>query len=135
MLFEQYKPDAKTTAALGVQSWSSWLMFARAARECGSDLTRKCVYDNAKKIHDWTGGGLHAPTDPGKNQGSRCFVLLKADGDGFSTVDVGANDGIYSCSDENGFELKGDYGEGRHARRRRQDHRRPEVTTRSDDPK
>jgi ABC-type branched-subunit amino acid transport system substrate-binding protein len=111
-LFARYKPDAKTKAALGVQAWSAWLLFAQAASDCGSDLTRKCVYDGAKEIHDWTGGGLHAPTDPGKNQGSRCFVMLKADGDGFHTVDVGATDGIYSCSDKNGYQLQGNFGKG-----------------------
>jgi hypothetical protein len=70
------------------------------------------VYENTKRVHKWTGGGLHAPTDPGNNKGSRCFVLLKADGGGFTTADVGANDGIYSCSSKNGYTLKGDYGQG-----------------------
>ena len=110
--FAKYKPDAKTKAALGVQAWSAWLLFAQAAKACGSDLTRKCVYDNALKVHEWTGGGLHAPTDPGNNVGSKCFVLLQASGDGFSTVDVGATDGIYRCSDKNSYVLKGDYGKG-----------------------
>lgn len=110
--FAEYKPDAKTKAALGLQAWSAWLLFARAARDCGSELTRTCVYENAKKIHEWTGGGLHAPTDPGDNLGSRCFVLLKADGNGFTTADVGANEGIYSCSSKNGYTLKGDFGTG-----------------------
>ena len=41
----------------------------RPRTECGSDLTRTCVYNTAKKIHDWTGGGLHATTDPGANSG------------------------------------------------------------------
>ena len=110
--FAKYKPDAKTKAALGVQAWSSWMLFAQAARNCGSELTRKCVYENAKKIHTWTGGGLHAPTDPGNNRGSVCFVLLKADSNGFTTVDVGATNGIYSCSDKNVYTLTGDFGTG-----------------------
>ena len=76
-LFEQYKPDAKTKAALGLQSWSAWLLFAQAARDCGSDLTRTCVYNNVKKTHEWTGGGLHAKTDPGNNATSGCFTLLQ----------------------------------------------------------
>ena len=56
--FAKYKPDAKTKAYLGLQSWSAWLLFAQAARDCGSDLTRTCLYNTAKKVHAWTGGGL-----------------------------------------------------------------------------
>ncbi len=110
--FAKYKPDAKTKAALGLQAWSAWLLFAQAARDCGSDLTRGCVYDNAKKVHEWTGGGLHAPTDPGANTGSKCFVLLEAGASGFSTPDIGATDGVYRCSSKYGYTLQGDYGSG-----------------------
>lgn len=110
--FAQYKPDAKTKAALGLQAWSAWLLFAKAARDCGSELTRSCLYENARKVHEWTGGGLHAPTDPGRNEGSQCFVLLKASKNGFSRVDVGANEGIYRCGSENVYTLEGDYGKG-----------------------
>ncbi len=102
-LFEKYKPDAKTTAYLGLQSWSAWLLFAQAARDCGSDLTRTCVYNNAKNIHDWTGGGLHARTDPGANTGSGCFVMLRATPQGFVRADIDPNDGIYNCSKKNAY--------------------------------
>ncbi len=105
-LFAKYKPGAKTKAYLGLQSWSAWLLFAQAARDCGSHLTRTCVYDNAKKVHDWTGGGLHAQTDPGANSGSACFLLLKATPQGFVRVDVGANTGIYNCSPKNAYFTK-----------------------------
>ena len=105
-LFAKYKPDAKTKAYLGLQSWSAWLLFAQAARDCGSHLTRTCVYDNAKKVHDWTGGGLHAQTDPGANTGAGCFVVLKATPQGFERADVDANDGIYNCSTKNAYFVK-----------------------------
>src|SRR3954447_8736647 len=95
--FAKYKPGAKAKALLGAQAWSSWLLFAESAKACGSDLTRKCVYDNATKVHTWTGGGLHATTDPGANKGSQCFVLLKA-GDGkFTMIDNAPNSGMYNC--------------------------------------
>ncbi|MGZ4689000.1 MAG: ABC transporter substrate-binding protein [Acidimicrobiia bacterium] len=105
-LFAKYKPGAKTKAYLGLQSWSAWLLFAQAARECGSDLTRTCVYNHAKKIHTWTGGGLHATTDPGANKPSGCFVLLQATPRGFVRVDINANAGIYYCSPKNGYFVK-----------------------------
>jgi hypothetical protein len=96
-LFARYAPDAKTKAYLGLQSWSAWLLFAQAARDCGSDLTRTCLFTTAKKIHTWTGGGLHAPTDPGANSGAGCFLLLRATPSGFVREDIDANDGIYRC--------------------------------------
>jgi len=110
--FKKYKPNAKTKALLGEQAWSSWLIFAQAAKACGSDLTRKCVYDNAEKIHDWTGGGLHATTDPGANKGSQCFTLLKAGNGTFAVVNNSPNTGLYNCSPQNRMALTGDYGKG-----------------------
>ena len=31
--FAKYKPDGKSHAALGMQTWSAWLLFAKAAAE------------------------------------------------------------------------------------------------------
>lgn len=110
--FAKYKPGAKAKALLGAQAWSAWLLFAEAAKGCGSDLTRTCVYDNAKKIHDWTGGGLHAVTDPGAGKGTKCFTLLEADAGTVTVVGVKPNTGIFNCSEQNRLTLKGDYGKG-----------------------
>jgi ABC-type branched-subunit amino acid transport system substrate-binding protein len=104
--FEQYRPDAKTRAVLGVQAWSAWLLFAHGARECGSELTRRCVYDTLGDVHEWTGGGLHAATDPGRNRGSGCYLLFRATSEGFSPVDVEPTDGIFHCGAENVYELE-----------------------------
>lgn len=111
-LFAKYAPDAKTKAYLGLQSWSAWLLFAQAARDCGSKLTRTCVFDNLKQTHEWTGGDLHARTDPGKNTGSGCFLLLQATPQGFKRVDVNANDGIYNCGPKNAYFVKEGSDEG-----------------------
>ncbi len=108
-LFKKYAPDAKTKALLGLQAWSAWLLFAQSVKECGSDVTRSCVYENAKKVHDWTGGGLHAATDPGKNVGTDCYALVKATPNGFVTIDTGANDGVFSCSPKNRVALPGPF--------------------------
>ena len=66
-VFEQYLPDGKNQAYLGYQGFSAWLLFATAAKECGADLTRQCVLDELAKIDSWTGGGLHAETNPAEN--------------------------------------------------------------------
>ena len=55
-LMEQYNPDGKI-AQLGQQTLSSFLLFARAATECGSELTRECLLEEAEAQTDWTGGG------------------------------------------------------------------------------
>jgi ABC-type branched-subunit amino acid transport system substrate-binding protein len=72
-------------ALLGAQSMSGWLLFATAARDCdiAGTLTRTCVLETAAEVTDWTGGGLHAPTSPGTNEGSNCEMVLQIQGDEF----------------------------------------------------
>ncbi len=111
--FKQYKPGGKSNTYLGLQAWSAWLLFAKTAKACGNDLTRTCMYDNAKKVTSWTGGGLHAMTDPGAGTSSDCYALEQATPSGFKLVtDTKPNDGIFNCSPKNVYTLKGDYGKG-----------------------
>lgn len=110
--FAQYSPEGKDRAYLGLQGWSAWLLFAQAARDCGSDLTRSCVYDNAKQVHDWTGGGLHISGDPGTNTPGDCYTIVQATPGGFTRPDIHPDDGIFRCGDENLYEFQGDYGTG-----------------------
>ena len=63
-------------ALLGMQSASSFLLWATAADECGSDLTRQCMVNELSKIHEWDGGGLHAVTDPGSNMPASCGLMV-----------------------------------------------------------
>jgi len=72
------------TALLGMQSTSSFLLWATAAKECGSDLTRQCMIDELSKIHDWDGGGLHAASDPGKNIPAECGLVVSIKGADYS---------------------------------------------------
>ena len=67
-LIDQYDPGGKI-ANLGVQGLSSWLLFAKAANECGAELTRDCVWEKAQAITEWTGGGLHAPQNLADGRG------------------------------------------------------------------
>jgi ABC-type branched-subunit amino acid transport system substrate-binding protein len=110
--FEQYKPDGKSNTYLGVNAWSAWLLFAKAAGSCGNDLTRTCMYDAAKKIDEWTGGGLHAAADPASGESSSCFGVIKATPTGFTLMtDIEPNEGIYNCNPKNLFELTANVGE------------------------
>src|SRR3546814_17219314 len=63
-LMEQHNPSGKI-ALLGQQGLASWLLFARPATACGSDLTAECLIDEALAMTGWDAGGLHAPTPPG----------------------------------------------------------------------
>ncbi|MCU0270566.1 MAG: ABC transporter substrate-binding protein [Acidimicrobiales bacterium] len=96
-------------ALLGVYSWSSWLLFAQAAKQCGSELTRECVLEKATAITQWDGGGLHAPVDPDPTEpkGPACVIVMKATPDGFvmDTEFTKPNEGPYNCSDTNRAEV------------------------------
>lgn len=111
-LFEQYRPDGKDEALLGYNSFSAWLLFATAVKACGSDVTRRCVYDEASAITEWTGGGLHAPTNPGERKGPRCAMVVEATADGFIVPDdFEATDGLFACAEDSVIPLEGDYGQ------------------------
>jgi hypothetical protein len=87
-------------ALLGMQGWSSWLMFAKSAAACGSNLTRDCLMSEASKLTDWTGGGLHTKTNPGSNERPICIAIMQATDTGFTQVDPGADDG-FTCNTAN----------------------------------
>ena len=112
--FEKYLPNGKAKANLGLQAWSAWLLFATAANQCGNDLTRKCVYDNAKKIKKWTGGGLHTASDLATGVATNCFTEIVASPSGFKIAgDLHPNEGgVYRCEKGGVYTLTGDYPQG-----------------------
>ncbi|WP_127782367.1 ABC transporter substrate-binding protein [Rhodococcus sp. X156] len=73
-------------ALLGMQATSSFLLWATAAKECGSDLTRQCMVNKLSTVNEWTGGGLHAKTDPGKNMPTDCSLTVKLEDGKFSQI-------------------------------------------------
>jgi hypothetical protein len=75
-----------TIGLLGEQSASSFLLWATGVKSCGSNVTAKCVLDSAAQQKQWTGGGLHIPTDPGKNTAPDCGMLLKLQGSTWEKV-------------------------------------------------
>lgn len=112
-LMETYNNEGKWPALLGMQGLSSWLLFATAAVECGDDLSRECVLENAFAVDEWTAGGLHGPTDPGNLQVGACGVLLRVTEDGvvYDEELTNPDSGDYfNCEESNVNELSSDYG-------------------------
>lgn len=75
------------TGLLGEQATSAFLLWATAAKACGSDLTRQCMVNELSKVHDWTAGGLQAPSDPGRNLPTDCTLIMQAKGGVFSQIE------------------------------------------------
>jgi hypothetical protein len=101
-------------ALLGTQSFSAWLLFATLADECdvAGTLTRSCILEKGSELHEWDGGGLHAPADPGNNSGTECFILLQVQDGAFIRSEPSAADGGdhgYNCAEENLLELEGSF--------------------------
>ena len=112
-LFEQYLPDGRSQAYLGYQAFSAWLLFATAVKECGNDVTRKCVFEKADAVTDWTGGGLQAPSNPAEDKPPECATITEATPDGFQVAeDFEPSDGLFDCDPDNVAETTGDYGTG-----------------------
>lgn len=115
-LMSRYNPSGKV-ALLGMQSASAWLLFAKAATACGSELTAECLLEEAAALSDWTAGGLHARQQPGNAVPSPCYLVLGLDASGFvyreEATDPTDGDGLFNCDDANTFELTGDYGVAR----------------------
>jgi ABC-type branched-subunit amino acid transport system substrate-binding protein len=88
-----------TIGLLGEQSASAFLLWATAVKSCGSSVTAKCVLDAAAAQKDWTGGGLHLPTNPGDNTAPNCGMLLKLTGPNwFKVVPTGSE--VFDCNDK-----------------------------------
>lgn len=96
-------------ALLGVQAFSAGLLFATAAKECGSELTRDCLIEQLDTITEWDGGGMHAPANPADNEITQCFIQMEVVEGGFQRA---FPDEGFSCDPDNVVELTGDYGEG-----------------------
>ena len=108
--FAKYKPSGKSHAALGLQTWSAWLLFAEAVDKCGNNVTRKCVYDQALTYTDWTGGGLNAPQNIKDQTAGDCGILLQATPSGFvEPAGFKPNNGFFDCDPKGVLTLHGDY--------------------------
>ncbi len=105
--------ETKKVAYLGDQAMSAWMLFAQGVNACGADVTRDCVWAALNKVNSWTGGGLHAQTDPGTGEAPTCYVLFLAqDGKFVIPSDFHATQDIYNCDPSNVVKLHGNYGTG-----------------------
>lgn len=98
---DNLKKQGGKQAVLGIQSTSAWLLFATLAKQCDQDdnLTRDCILKGATEVTEWTGGGLHAPTDPSENLGSNCAMVLEVKDEEFTRW--APKDKDFECSDDN----------------------------------
>jgi hypothetical protein len=96
-LYQRYAPDAEVTMP-ALRAFSMWLLFAKAAASCGDALTRRCVYDAARKETAWTGAGLTAPVDLStSDRPVPCFNVVRATPDGWRPADFKPDRGAYRC--------------------------------------
>jgi ABC-type branched-subunit amino acid transport system substrate-binding protein len=109
-LLTKYANGAKPKA-LGVNAFSSWLLWAQSVKACGANLTRDCVLAEAAKVTTWDAGGLHAPFHPGNSSApaGQCFMLMQATPNGFvvDTKVTKPNNGIFNCKPDNNPPLPG----------------------------
>jgi hypothetical protein len=79
------------------------------------EISRVCVLDAAKNIHQWTAGGLHAEGDPGNNVPPNCSMIITATADAkFERrfpKDKKKDDGFH-CDESLTVDLTGDLGKG-----------------------
>jgi hypothetical protein len=111
-LFQKYLPKGKSHAALGINSFASWLLFAQAAKACGANLTPKCMYGQMQKTTKFNAGGLTGQSEIATQAPTQCFTATQAVLGGFKVVDVSPNTDVYNCSPSNIATLTGDYGKG-----------------------
>ena len=83
-------------SSVALQTVSAFLRWATAATECGSELTRACVIENAAAIDEWDGHGLHVPTDPGENRSPTCGIVMRIVGTTYERVHP-AEPGTFDC--------------------------------------
>lgn len=97
-LYAEYEPGVTPTLA-AVRGFSAFLLFAVAARDCGDELTRRCVYEKALEYGEWDGGGLIAKLDVGSlGVGTEtCWLAVEATGDSWTVLDIGAGEDKFLC--------------------------------------
>ncbi len=111
-LFDTYLPTGKKNAALGLSSFSAWLLFAQSAKACGANLTRSCAYGNASSTTSWAGAGLSGQLNPSTPEDpSQCYAGIKATSKGFTILGWETDSsGVWNCDPANVFTLSKTYG-------------------------
>ncbi len=83
---EIVKANGGSTSLLGMQATAAFLLWAEAAKECGSNLTTDCMMTTLAKVESFDAGGLQSATNPGKNLPGDCAMVLKMNGTAYEQV-------------------------------------------------
>ena len=118
-MMSTYNPEGRI-AGLGLQATSALLLFVTAANACldanNNVLERECVLAQGKLINSWTGGGLHAETNPAGNVPPPCTIIMGVQ-DGvwtriFPEIDSDDNNGNgWHCDPAGVVQITGDFGD------------------------
>ena len=111
-LFNKYNPTGRSHAALGVNAFAGWLLFAQGADACGANLTAKCMYNEMQHTTKFTAGGLTGQVEVAAQAPTQCYTAVVATPSGFKTVDVHPNESVFNCTPDNIVTLTGNYGKG-----------------------
>jgi hypothetical protein len=81
-LYEQWLQQVSPGAVpsyFGLFAWSATRLFLEQAAALGGKLSRSEVVARIRRVHDWTGNGLHAPQDVGgkTNSNSNCWRFIR----------------------------------------------------------
>jgi ABC-type branched-subunit amino acid transport system substrate-binding protein len=93
-------------------AFASWVLFAKSASACGSELTTSCVLSHAAGEQNWSAGGLTAPVahlamaDQNPTP-SDCFLLMTVQPQKFvyDRADTSPNNQIWNCDPKSLFHV------------------------------
>jgi hypothetical protein len=90
---------------LTAQSYSAWMLWAKSATACGSNLTQDCVLQKAGSEPAWTAGGLTPPvsTSPDATTISDCVLMVRLTTSGwvYDKTVTRPNTGMFNCDPAN----------------------------------
>lgn len=118
-MMKTYNPEGRV-AGLGLQATSAMLLFVTAANACldanGNVLERECVLAQGKQITSWTGGGLHAETNPSANVPPPCTIIMEVRDGKWTRLfpELGSSDDNgngWHCDPAGVVQITGDFGD------------------------
>jgi ABC-type branched-subunit amino acid transport system substrate-binding protein len=97
-LFQTWMKRVHPGAALelyAMYSWAAAKLFVQAAKAVGPKLTRKALFDELKKIHEFDGGGIVNQSDIGAHKPSTCYLFWQIHNGAYQRMDTPADH--YRC--------------------------------------
>jgi Periplasmic binding protein len=90
---------------LTAESYSAWMLWAKAATACGDNLTQDCILQKAGSETAWTAGGLAPPvsTSPTATSISNCVIMVRLTASGwvYDKKVTDPNRGLFNCDPAN----------------------------------